>query len=344
MMLIADEPSGTLDPITAKVVHDSIMRAAKGFNMTMIITSHWPDVMVDLTDRAVLLDEGEIKSIGKPIDVAAEFVAMAGVMGERGTADVGAPILRTRDVCKRYISIERGVVRAVENASLEIYEGEIFGLVGTSGAGKTTFSKMITGITTPTNGNIWCRVGDDWVDMILPGADNRGRATKYMGMLHQEYTLYPYRSVIDNLTESIGLALPSELAERKAIATLITVGFTREGAEVVLIKNPNELSEGERHRVAMAQVLIKEPRIVVLDEPTGTMDLITKVDVSNSILNARDELGETFIIVSHDMDFVQNVCDRAALMRNGKIVQIGSPDEVLSHITAEEETEMLLGS
>ncbi len=344
MMLIADEPSGTLDPLTAKVVHDSIMRAAKDFNMTMVITSHWPDVMVDLTDRAVLLDEGEIKSIGKPTDVAAEFVAMAGEMGERGTADVGAPIIRTRDVCKRYISIERGVVRAVENASLEIYEGEIFGLVGTSGAGKTTFSKMISGITTPTNGNIWCRVGDDWVDMILPGADNRGRATKYMGMLHQEYTLYPYRSVIDNLTESIGLALPSELAERKAIATLITVGFTREGAEVVLIKNPNELSEGERHRVAMAQVLIKEPRIVVLDEPTGTMDLITKVDVSKSILNARDELGETFIIVSHDMDFVQNVCDRAALMRNGEIVHIGSPDEVLSLISAEEEKEMLLGS
>jgi len=341
MMLLADEPSGTLDPKTADLVHESIRRAVDDFNMTMIITSHWPDVMVELTDRAVLLDHGEIISQGKPSDIASEFAAMAGKMEERKKTDVGAPIIRCRDLAKRYISIDRGVVRAVDGVNLEVYEGEIFGLVGTSGAGKTTLSKMLNGIILPTSGGIWCRVGDDWVDMTVLGADQKGRATKYMGMLHQEYTLYPYRSVIDNLTESIGLALPFELAERKALHTLVTVGFTEEEAGKVLSKNPNELSEGERHRVAMAQVLIKEPRIVVLDEPTGTMDLITKIDVSKSVLNARDELGETFLIVSHDMDFVQNVCDRAALMRNGKIVHVGTPDGVLSLMTKEEEEEML---
>ncbi|MHC1631857.1 MAG: methyl coenzyme M reductase system, component A2 [Methanotrichaceae archaeon] len=345
MMLLADEPSGTLDPATAKVVHESIRCAANNFNMTMVITSHWPDVMVDLTDRTVLLDHGEIKSIGKPSDVTAEFVAMAGTMGERNIVEVGEPILRTRELSKRYVSINRGVIRAVDNVGLEIYENEIFGLVGVSGAGKTTLSKILNGIITPTSGFIWCRVGDDWVDMTVPGANQRGRATKYMGMLHQEYTLYPYRSVIDNLTESIGLELPSELADRKAVLTLLAVGFDNEvEAKKVLAKNPEELSEGERHRVAMAQVLIKEPSIVVLDEPTGTMDLITKMDVSKSILNARDELGETFIIVSHDMDFVQNICDRAALMRNGKIIHVGLPDEILAHISEEEEKEMLLGS
>jgi methyl coenzyme M reductase system subunit A2 len=341
MMLLADEPSGTLDPKTADLVHESISRAVDDFNMTMIITSHWPDVMVELTDRAVLLDHGEIVSQGKPSEIAAEFVSMAGKMEERKKADLGAPIIRCRDLAKRYISIDRGVVRAVDGVTLEVYEGEIFGLVGTSGAGKTTLSKILNGIIAPTNGGIWCRVGDEWVDMTVLGADQKGRATKYMGMLHQEYTLYPYRSVIDNLTESIGLALPFELAERKAMHTLVTVGFSEEEAEKVLTKNPNELSEGERHRVAMAQVLIKEPRIVVLDEPTGTMDLITKIDVSKSVLNARDELGETFLIVSHDMDFVQNVCDRAALMRNGKIVHVGTPDGVLSLMTKEEEEEML---
>ena len=341
MMLLADEPSGTLDPKTADLVHESIRRAVDDFNMTMIITSHWPDVMVELTDRAVLLDHGKIVSQGKPSDIAAEFVSMAGKVEERKKTDLGAPIIRCRELSKRYISIDRGVVRAVDDVNLEVYEGEIFGLVGTSGAGKTTLSKMLNGIILPTSGGIWCRVGDDWVDMTVLGSDQKGRATKYMGMLHQEYTLYPYRSVIDNLTESIGLALPFELAERKAVHTLVTVGFSEDEAEKVLTKNPNELSEGERHRVAMAQVLIKEPRIVVLDEPTGTMDLITKIDVSKSVLNARDELGETFLIVSHDMDFVQNVCDRAALMRNGKIIHVGTPDGVLSLMTKEEEEEML---
>jgi methyl coenzyme M reductase system subunit A2 len=177
--------------------------------------------------------------------------------------------------------------------------------------------------------------------MNILGSNGRGRATKYIGVLHQEYTLYQSRTVIDNLTESIGLALPSELAERKAIHTLTTVGFTEDQSEAVLNKMPDELSEGERHRIAIAQVLIKEPRIVILDEPTGTMDPITKIEVTKSILNAREELGETFVIVSHDMDFVKNICDRALLMRNGRAIFVGLPDEVLAKITEEEQKEML---
>ena len=341
MMLLADEPSGTLDPNTAEVVHDSIRRAVNDYNMTMIITSHWQDVMVDLTDRAVLLDHGEVKLIGEPAKVAEEFLSMAGDLGKREAFESGEPIIKVKELSKRYISIDRGVVRAVDSVSFDVKESEIFGIVGISGAGKTTLSKMISGIIRPTVGDIGVRIGDDWVDLTVMGVENRGRATQYIGILHQEYTLYPYRSVIDNLTESIGLVLPFELGERKALHTLTTVGFTEDEAEKVIIKNPDELSEGERHRVAMAQVLMKEPRIVILDEPTGTMDPITKIDVSKSILNARDELKETFLIVSHDMDFVMNVCDRAVLMRNGKIVHVGTPEEVVTLITKEEKKEML---
>lgn len=341
MMLLADEPTGTLDPSTAKLVHESIQRAVKDFNMTMVITSHWQDVMVELADRAILLDHGEIKSIGAPKDVAREFISMAGALGAHERMESGEPMIRVNNLSKRYISIDRGVVKAVDNVSLEINEGEIYGIVGVSGGGKTTLSKIISGLITPTFGNAWVRVGDDWTDMTVLGPEGRGKATKYIGLLHQEYTLYPYRSVIENLTEAIGLSLPFELGERKAIHTLTTVGFTEDEAEFILSKNPDELSEGERHRVAMAQVLIKEPRIVVLDEPTGTMDPITKIDVTKSILNAREELGETFVIISHDMDFVKNVCDRALLMRNGRVVSTGSPDDVLAVLTEEEEREMM---
>ena len=341
MLLLADEPTGTLDPSTAEVVHESIKRAVKDFKMTLIITSHWEDVMIDLTDRAVLLDQGEIKCLGDPKEVAAQFLSMAGELGKREAVEVGEPIIRVNDLSKRYISIDRGVVKAVDGVSFDVKEGEIFGLVGISGGGKTTLSKIISGIITSTSGNALVRVGDEWVDMNILGSNGRGRATKYIGILHQEYTLYPSRTVIDNLTESIGLALPFELAERKAIHTLTTVGFTDEQAEAVLNKMPDELSEGERHRIAMAQVLIKEPSIVILDEPTGTMDPITKIEVTKSILNARAELGETFVIVSHDMDFVKNVCDRALLMRNGKAIFTGLPEEVMAKITEEEEKELL---
>jgi len=341
MILLADEPTGTLDPATAEIVHESIRNAVRDFNMTLIITSHWEDVMVDLADRAMLLDGGEVKAVGDPKDVAAKFLSMAGDLGKRETISVGAPSIKVGNLSKRYISIDRGVVKAVDDVSFEINEGEIFGLVGVSGGGKTTISKLVSGMIPPTSGSVHVRIGDDWVDMNMPGPEGKGRATKYIGVLHQEYTLYPSRSVLENLTESIGLALPFELAERKAIHTLTTVGFTENQAEAILEKMPDELSEGERHRVAMAQVLIKEPSIVILDEPTGTMDVITKVEVTKSILNARQELGETFVIVSHDMDFVRNVCDRAMLVRDGKRVIIGLPEEVLAKITAEEQHEML---
>jgi methyl coenzyme M reductase system subunit A2 len=113
-------------------------------------------------------------------------------------------------------------------------------------------------------------------------------------------------------------------------------GFSQSMLEHVLFRFPSELSEGERHRVALAQVLIREPRLVILDEPTGTIDPITKVDVKQSVLHARHEMEETFIIVSHDIDFVRDICDRVALMRGGKIVHVGPTMEVLDILTREE--------
>ncbi len=176
--------------------------------------------------------------------------------------------------------------------------------------------------------------------MTKPGL-HRGRAKRYIGILFQEYALYPYRTVLENLTAAIGLELPEEFARMKAIYTLTSVGFSEEEAEKILDKYPNELSVGERHRVALAQILIKEPRVVILDEPTGTMDPITRTVVANSILKSRIELEQTYIIVSHDMDFVLNVCDRAGLMRNGKLVKVGKPEEIVSILTEEEKEEML---
>jgi methyl coenzyme M reductase system subunit A2 len=123
---------------------------------------------------------------------------------------------------------------------------------------------------------------------------------------------------------------------KKALITLKAAGFEEEKAKAILPKMTDETSEGERHRIALAQVLIKEPRIVIMDEPTGTMDPITKMSVATSILKAREEIGETFVIVSHDMDFINEICDRVALMREGKIVDIGKPKNVLSHLTEEE--------
>lgn len=156
------------------------------------------------------------------------------------------------------------------------------------------------------------------------------------GVLHQEYDLYPHRTIIDNLTDAIGLEFPKELAVRKAVITLRMAGFTEKKAKDVLNRYPSSLSAGEKHRVALAQVLNHEPRIILLDEPTGTMDPITKVDVKHSIIHAREEMDETFIIVSHDMEFVRDVCDRCMFIRGGKIIDIDLTHEVLAKLSAKE--------
>jgi methyl coenzyme M reductase system subunit A2 len=271
--------------------------------------------------------------------MAKAFTGMACAIEKKPDVAIGDPIIKVQNLRKKYISVTRGVVNAVSDVSFEVRESEIFGLAGVSGAGKTTTSEILMGIVQPTSGEVVTRVGDEWIDMKKPGPECRGRALQYMGILHQEYSLYTHRNIIDNLTESIGIDLPYELAVRKAIITLKTTGFTEEKAKSILSKMPDELSEGERHRVALAQILMKEPNIIVMDEPTGTMDPITKKDVTRSILKAREELGNTFVIVSHDMDFLEEVCDRVALMRNGEIVDIGEPKKVISQLTEAERVE-----
>lgn len=339
MLLIADEPTGTLDPRTAEVVHDVIAKAVTDYNMTMVITSHWSEVVEDLADKAILLEDGTIVKEGSPSEVAKHFMQLICSVEKKSDVVVGDPLIKVEHLVKKYISVSRGVIYAVNDVSFDVKEGEIFGLAGTSGAGKTTTSEVLMGIVQPTSGEIQVRVGDEWVDMKKPGPECRGRAVKYMGILHQEYGLYTHRTIIDNLTESIGIDLPYELAVRKAIYTLVATGFIETKAKSILSKMSDEISEGERHRVALAQILMKEPNIIIMDEPTGTMDPFTKKEVTKSILQAREKMGDTFVIVSHDMDFLEEICDRVALMRNGKIVSIGKPADVLSQLTGKERME-----
>ncbi len=335
-LLFADEPTGTLDPETAHLVHSMLTEAAEQNQMGMVVTSHFSQVINEVADRALLLVDGRSEKVGSPGEVIQKFMKDFSDTEQYERPELGETILMARDVVKRYISVDRGVVRAVNGVSFEVSTREIFGVIGKSGAGKTTLSRIISGVIEPTSGEMNIRIGDEWVDMTQPGIENRGRAKDHIGLLHQEYDLYPHRTVLDNLTDAIGLEFPKELAVRKAIITLRMAGFADEKSREILERHPGQLSEGERHRVALAQVLIREPRIVILDEPTGTMDPITKIDVKHSILHSRDEMEETFIVVSHDMDFVRDICDRLALMRGGKIVSVGKTADVLASLTDEE--------
>lgn len=341
MLFLADEPTGTLDPQTAELIHQALIEGVKEKGTTMVITSHWPDVMRQLSDQVIWLENGEIVEEGDPEKVVQKFLDQVPLPEKKAEFKPGGPLIKMEGVKKHYYSIDWGVIKAVDGIDLVIDEGEIFGVVGLSGAGKTTLSRILYGLTDPSSGEIMIKLGDEWIDMTEKGILGRGRVKPYLGILHQEYSLYPHRTVLGNLTEAISLELPAEFAKMKALYVLTAVGFDEEYAEKIINKYPDELSGGERHRVALAQVLIREPNIVILDEPTGTMDPITRVQVTDSIQKARDELKQTFVIISHDMDFVLDVCDRAALMRGGKILKIGLPGDIVEDLTPSEKKKML---
>jgi methyl coenzyme M reductase system subunit A2 len=173
-MLFADEPTGTLDPETARLVHGMLIDAAKKNRMGMVVTSHFSHVIEDMANRAILLVDGSIAAIGSPKSVISTFVKDYHEIEESAPSDVGEKILAARDVSKRYISVDRGVVRAVNTLTFDVAKKEIFGIIGKSGAGKTTLSRIIAGIIEPTSGEMNILIGDDWVDMTKPGIDERG--------------------------------------------------------------------------------------------------------------------------------------------------------------------------
>ena len=329
LFFLADEPTGTLDPFTANLVHERLVKYVRDNNICMIFASHWPEAIDKMADEAIWLDSGDVVMDGKAEDVTKKFMEEYH-FDKSEASNLGEEFIVVENAAKHYFSVVRGVVKAVDGVSFKIKENEIFALVGLSGAGKTTTSRMIAGMTPATSGIVKIKIGDDWIDMSETGFMGKGRATPYIGFLHQEYTLYPFENILRNLTACIGITMPAELAKMKAIQVLMSVGFPKKDIEKVLMSYPDALSVGECQRIAFAQVLIKEPRIVILDEPTGTMDPITKVTVAKAVLSARKELGETFIVVSHDMDFILNCCDRAVLMKDGKIQQIGKPEEIVS--------------
>jgi methyl coenzyme M reductase system subunit A2 len=330
LLFIADEPSGTLDPVTAVTVHEVMKSAVQDKGLTLLITSHWPTAVAELSDTAILLDMGEMVSIGDSAKIAQEFMdKMGDVEIERRECTI--PLIRIENCKKTYYTHDRGLVRAVNDVNFEVKEGEIFGLVGVSGAGKTSLVQMMIGEKQITQGKIRVKIGDDWIDMSVPGPEERGRATKYMEILHQEYCLYPHLTVLDNLIGAIESNMAEEMKTKKAYDALRAVNFNNKEIDALIYKFPDHISEGERHRVTIARVLIKEPKMVVLDEPTGTADPLTRLEIVNSIKKARDSLQQTYFIISHDINFMIAVCDRCALMKQGEVVKIGDPDAVIEY-------------
>ena len=223
------------------------------------------------------------------------------------------PYIRIEKVTKKF-----GDFVAVNDVSLKIYRGEIFCLLGASGCGKTTLLRMLAGFEEPTAGKIW-----------IDGADMAGIPPyrRPVNMMFQSYALFPHMTVEQNV--SFGLKqdkLPrAEIRERvNAILELVKMtGFAG--------RKPHQLSGGQRQRVALARSLVKQPKLLLLDEPLGALDKKLREHTQFELINLQETLGVTFIVVTHDQEEAMTLSSRIGLMNHGEIVQVGTPTEIYEY-------------
>ena len=209
-----------------------------------------------------------------------------------------------------------GATRAVAGASLEVQPGELFGVLGPSGCGKTTLLRLIAGFERPDRGEV--AVGGRV--MAGPGCW-RPPERRRIGMVFQDYALFPHLTVERNV--AFGL----DRRERtRARASLELVGLQHKAERF-----PHELSGGERQRVALARALAPEPDVVLLDEPFSSLDASLRSELRREVELILRDAGATAVLVTHDQEEALSLVDRLGVMRDGRIVQVGAPEEVYAH-------------
>ena len=206
----------------------------------------------------------------------------------------------------------------LDNISLEISKGEFITLLGSSGCGKTTTLRIIAGLEQPDAGSVW-----------LDGREVTGLEPNQrdVNTVFQNYALFPHMNVAENIGYGLKLKKVPKSEIRKKVSQMLEL-VQLEGYEK---RKPSELSGGQKQRVAIARALVNNPKILLLDEPLGALDLQLRRAMQIELKHLQKKLGITFIYITHDQEEAINMSDRIAVMRDGRIEQIGTPDEIYNH-------------
>lgn len=326
-LLIADEPGTALDVTTQDEILNLINRLVIEENMALLMITHNLGVVRKVADRVVVMHHGDIVETGPCSEILHNpreaytnslLNAVPPLYGPRvvdAPASVGEPIVRINDLNK--IFGKRNGYHAVRDVTLNLRQGEIFGLAGESGSGKTTVARMIMGLTSPTSGTL----------SIDAPAPDRGKRLTQIVYQNPGTSLNPKRSVRQTLTlplKSIGMDKAAREARMFELMDLVRL------PQSYLAKYPHELSGGQKQRVAIARALAAEPKILILDEPTAALDVSVQKTVIELLEQLRQELGLTYLMISHDLSLMRNFCSRIAIMLRGEIVEEGATREVFA--------------
>ena len=339
-LLIADEPGTALDVTTQDEILRLLNQLVAEERLTLVMVTHNLAVVRQTADYVYVMQAGRIVEDGAVGDIFRNprmpytqrlleaipplYGPRVGHRQARGTV----PVVRATDVVKRFVAPKRWLeparpaVTAVQNANLTICRGDIFGIAGESGSGKTTVARMIMGLALPTSGQIEI----DGKPIEAWRKDPAFRRRIQIVYQNPASSLNPKRTVAETL--SVPLAFSGAVAKAERPQRIRELLERVELPPGFAERYPHQLSGGQKQRVAIARALAVEPEIIVLDEPTSALDVSVQKTVIDLLLRLRDELGLTYVFISHDLSLMRNFCNRIAVMFRGEICEQGTTDEV----------------
>ncbi len=340
-LLIADEPTTALDVTIQARILALLARLKASRGLALLLITHDLRIVRRYADKVCVMKDGAIVEAGRVASVFAapghaytRMLLDAVPSGQPAPlADNAAPLLEI-DAAKVYFPIRRGVlrrvvaeVRAVDDVSLTVHQGETVGLVGESGSGKTTLALAALRLE-PVRGRV-VFAGQDVVR--LGRAAMRALRARMQIVFQDPFgSLSPRMTIGDIVAEGLGVHEPGlqrTERERRVSEALAEVGLPA----TMMERYPHEFSGGQRQRIAIARVIVLQPDLVVLDEPTSALDMSVQAQIIALLRDLRERHNLAYLFISHDLKVVRALAHRVVVLRNGKIVEQGTADEIFSH-------------
>lgn len=374
-LIIADEPTTSLDVTVASEILHELTRLCKVMKMGLLLISHDLAMVSKYCDKVGIMYKGKMVEVGAVTSIFRDpqheytqsllesafhlhkrhhenKISFSSSMPMFMTGSVyehyndphlswnnSLPLLEIKNLQKFYtlegnlleqiFKKETEVIKAVDNVNLEIYEGQILGLVGESGCGKSTLSRIITQLIKPTQGKVFF-LGKD--------LDSLGRKKNYsfrreISMIFQD----PSACLNPSMTVGEGIADPlliHKIGTKKEARNKVAKMLTKVGLTPVnnfFYRYPKELSGGQQQRVAIARALVTRPKLIICDEPVSMLDASIQTQVLELMLDLKAEYNLTYLFITHDLSVARFLCDRIAVMNAGKIVEIGDTENIFTN-------------
>lgn len=340
-LLIADEPTTALDTVTQSQIVDQLKRISRSFNLSVLFISHDLMLVERICDRVAVMHNRRIVELETPKDIlhspthphTAKLIRSARAVRtprdkqEINYSDDNPPLIQIKGLNTGYNdSIFFGASRyheVLRDVNIDIYPGEILGLIGSSGCGKTTLTRVLTGLISATNGTITEN------GRIMADFSQRKKMKRCsVGLVFQDpyNSLNPAKTISWLLEEPLRIHGICDRIERKTrvLQMLSDVGLGSKYQHYY----PHQLSGGQRQRVALAVSLMLSPSLIIADEPVSALDASVQAQILELLFKINREKGVAFLFISHNLSVVRSICHRVAIMDDGRIVESGAIDEV----------------